>query len=130
MNYTLFNQKYIKNLGHKIWMILKEFFFICKYYSFKYAFYYALWWISGHLHLGKICMWSFEKKKKFILSFSRKNHGDIIAKYKKLGFSEEVIDPSDYKIWVFWAQGFLNPPELVKACNARLNSVNKGMVVV
>lgn len=110
-------------------MIIKDFFNIWRYYSFRHAFWNALWWLSWYLPLDKICMWSFEKKKKVIMSFAKENHGDIIAKFKQLKLSKEIVNSDDYKIWVFWAQGIATAPKLVRACNARLNNLNAGRVV-
>ena len=110
-------------------MIIKDFFNIWRHYSFSHAFWNALWWLSWYLPLDKLCMWSFERKKKGILSFAKKNYGEIIAKHRQSKLSEEIVNPEDYNIWVFWAQGFEKAPQLVRACNARLNSLNAGRVV-
>ena len=67
MNTKAFKQKYIVKLSQRVKMILKDFFYISKYYSFLYACYNALWWISWYLSLNKICMWSFKKKEEVYL---------------------------------------------------------------
>ena len=39
-------------------------------------------------------------------------------------FENKLVDKNDFFIWVFWAQGFENAPELVKACYKNLINHN------
>ncbi|MFI3321285.1 MAG: capsular polysaccharide synthesis protein [Rikenellaceae bacterium] len=84
-----------------------------------YAFYSTMWWVGFYTRSSAITMWAYKHKKSYIFKYIEDNYSDIICKYKKINL-EEPIKIKNYPIWVFWAQGFENAPELVKVCYANL----------
>lgn len=129
MNFKTVKNKYFIKLSQRVSMILKDFFNLWKHYGFSLAWYNAIWWLSWYLHASKVCMWAFRKKKHLIMSFLNENFSESILKYNNTVLPDEIISSNDYRIWVFWAQGISNAPELVKACNKNLNNLNSGRVV-
>ena len=100
-------------------MILREFFLKSKYYSFSYAIYSTAWWLGWYIPAcSSWAYWGLKKKTNWIDRYFRKNYSHIIEKYKNC--NEEPVLVCDYNIWVFWAQGEENMPELVRACYKNL----------
>ncbi len=69
-----------------------------------------------------------DKKHKFILSYLRKEHGDIIEKYR-------AIKETDYEcdkryIWTLWWQGEESAPPLIKKCFEEMKRNANGAEVV
>ncbi len=95
-------------------------------YSLSYSLYSTIWWIAWYLKLKKITMWAFVKKKEYIYSYIESNFGDIVSKYQEEQLYINSI--SNYPIWVFWAQGFDNAPELVKTCHKNLLKKQKNVI--
>lgn len=107
----------------RIKMILKEFFLKSKYYSLSYAIYSTAWWLGWYIvPLRAWAYWGLKKKTDWMDKYFRKNYSHIIEKYKNYEERGEIVD--DYNIWVFWAQGEDNMPELVKACYKNLCKLN------
>ncbi len=104
-------------------MILKEFLLKSKYYSLSYAVYSTAWWLGWYIApLRTWAYWGLKKKTDWMDKYFRKNYSHIIEKYKNYKERGEVVD--DYNIWVFWAQGEDNMPELVRACYKNLCKKN------
>ena len=70
-----------------------------------------------------------EKKHKFIFSYLRKEHSDIIEKYR------DYIEPTSVKpqhryIWTLWWQGEETAPPLIKACFSSIRENANGAELV
>ena len=104
----------MKNKIKKMFLSLKNTFFITKNFGIKIGF----WDFCKNIifrrktKLGK----KVEKKyndviKKYIID----NYSNTIEKYKNVKFKENKIE-RDCPIWIFWWQGLDNAPKIVKAC--------------
>lgn len=103
---------------HRSGMIIKELFSKWKSYSFVYAVHSTLWWIGGYAHLYKLTRWAAHKKEIYIFKYINDNYKDIILRH---GISSNIEQQTnEFPVWVFWAQGFENAPELVRMCYANL----------
>ncbi len=109
----------------RIKMILKEFFLKSKYYSFGYAIYSTAWWLGWYIvPLRALAYWGLKKKTEWMNRYFKDKYSNIIEKYFNQGENVEACD--EYNIWVFWAQGEENMPELVRACYKNLCKLNGG----
>ncbi len=73
-----------------------------------------------------VVKWATSKKTQYIHNYIKTNFGDTLELYRKK--KDESRRVSDYKIWVFWAQGFENAPDIVKICNIQLNKNNENVI--
>lgn len=112
----------------RICMILSEFFYKWRDYSFVYALHSTLCWVGFYGHNDKLNKWADLKMRDYIFRYFEANYNDIILKYKNSPNDSSKID--EYPIWVFWAQGFENAPELVRMCNTNLLRSNKNVKLV
>lgn len=107
----------------RIKMILKEFFLKSKYYSLSYAIYSTVWWLGWYIApLRAWAYWGLKKKTNWMNRYFTEKYSNIIEKYLSQDENVEACDA--YNIWVFWAQGEENMPELVKACYNNLCKLN------
>ena len=107
----------------RIKMILKEFFLKSKYYSLSYAIYSTAWWLGWYIApLRSWAYWGLKKKTDWMNKYFMEQYSNIIEKYLNQG--ENVEECDYYNIWVFWAQGEENMPELVRACYKNLCKLN------
>lgn len=96
-------------------MVLTDFFKKCHYYSYHYGFWSLVWWIGNYC--SKLSVWkkkANKKKQVWLWSYFEKNYADIIQRY--CDSETTPIKVSDYRIWVYWAQGKDKMPDLVHAC--------------
>jgi hypothetical protein len=127
MKWKFFKQKYLDKSLLRTKMIIGEYFQKSHYYSFSYAFYSSIWWISWYAHLSKVCMWSFKKKDEYIKIYLKTHYGNIIDDDSYNNSVGELLPAGEYPIWIFWYQGFENAPILVKTLlknQIRLNGKN------
>lgn len=111
----------------RIVMILREFFLKSRYYSISYAIYSTAWWLGWYIPTcSSWAYWGLKKKTEWMNRYFKKNYSHIIEKYKNYSESSTLVD--DYNIWVFWAQGEENMPELVRACYKNLCKHNGATV--
>lgn len=109
----------------------KEFFTLWKNYSFIYACYNILWWVCFYTrppYCNKISTFAINGKTKWLDKYFAKKYNHIIEKYRNAAISGEVI--TEAKIWVFWGQGEINMPPLVKACYRQLTYHNKNVTLL
>lgn len=111
----------------RIVMILREFFLKSRHYSISYAIYSTAWWLGWYIPIcNSWAYWGLKKKTEWMNRYFKKNYSHIIEKYKNYSESSTLVD--DYNIWVFWAQGEENMPELVRACYKNLCKQNGAAV--
>ncbi len=97
-------------------MIVSEFFSKWKHFSFSYAIFSSAWWLGWYISpFKKICYWGFLKKSQYMLKYFNTHFEESIQKYKNIQTQTTTIC-TQYRIWVFWAQGENNMPELVHIC--------------
>ncbi len=118
--------RYVEKSVQRIRMIASEFVVKWRCFSFLYGFYSALWWIGWYAHIEKLTMWAFNKKRKFIFSYIRHNHKEIVRMYKD-DIIPKAADVDSYSVWVFLGQGFNDAPELVSCCYKNLTSKCKNV---
>ena len=112
-------KKYFMSIQKKI----GEFILKSKYYSFQYAIYYAMCGLGSHIwFLRYLNYWGLKRKTIWMNKYFMDNYSHIINKYFNYEDTEELCNK--YNIWVFWAQGEENMPELVKACYQNLCKLN------
>lgn len=86
------------------------------YYSYYYGFWTLVWWIGNYcnnLHSWKTMAGL--KKREWLRGYFEKNYADVIQHYYK-DSSAQQPKANDFCIWVYWAQGKENMPELVRTC--------------
>ena len=110
-------------------MVLTDFLKKCHCYSWCYGFWTLIWWMGNYC--GRLSSWKKKaelKKKNWLWSYFEKNYADIIQRYCD---SETTLNKvSNYRIWVFWAQGKDNMPALVRTCYENLLQRAQGAEVV
>lgn len=97
-------------------------------YSFRYAFYCFIWWISFYLRLNTINRKYSQKKQTWLDNYIIQKYSNIVEKYRNA--QESTVEVSTYKIWVFWGQGIEQMPSLVKRCYEQILSLNPSHSVV
>lgn len=101
---------------------------LAKNFSLKYAIYYYFSEIPlQKIGLYKILRLCFKKKSQYIYSYIDENFREIIQEHKNKVIKKEFAER--FNIWVFWAQGIDNAPDLVKICHKQLNKLNRGNVI-
>lgn len=122
----------VKKTMSRLKMILADFLKKCHYYSCYYGFWTLVWWIGNYCSM--LFSWkkkADKKKQAWLWSYFEKNYADIIHRYCDSETSESTLNKiSDYRIWVFWAQGKDNMPALVRACYENLLQRAQGAEVV
>ena len=111
-------------------MVLDDFFKKCYFYSFYFGFWSLVWWVGNYY--GKLSSWkktAEHKKKGWIWNYLELYYINIIQHYKSYP-EKSLPEESDYRIWVFWAQGIDNMPALVRACYDNLLKRVQGEKVV
>jgi len=98
-------------------------------YSFSYAVVSTLWWLGWYSHMNKITMWAFKKKKSYIFNYIDNNYSESLKKYSTCPYDQtnSEFGKHEFPIWVFWAQGFDNAPELVQMCYKNLIKTEKNV---
>ncbi len=90
--------------------------------------------LFGFLYLYKpfrnrFCLSQAEKKHEFILSYLRKEHADIINRYRS--YSEpEFEEPEHRYIWTLWWQGEETAPPLIQSCFSSIRRNANGAELV
>ena len=109
----------------------KEFFSLWRNYGFIFAFYNLLWWICFYIqppYCNQISTFAINKKTEWLEKYFNRNYNDIIEKHK-----ENVtvkVTANKVCIWVFWGQGEVHMPPLVKACYRQLTHYNRNVTLV
>lgn len=71
----------------------------------------------------------YKKKNESIIEYLEKRYNRIIEQFENLeDFSEDI--KRDCPIWIFWAQGFENAPELVQGCLKQLQLIAKNHEII
>lgn len=110
-------------------MIISEFFSKWKYFSFSYAVYSTAWWLGWYIHpFKKICDWGFQKKTKYLDHYFYTRFNNIIQQFKSTNNTPIIC--SQYHIWIFWAQGEKNMPELVHICYQNIKRLHHESVIL
>lgn len=110
--------------------ILKEFFSTWSHFSFKLAVYRLSWWLAYYIpSLKALHRWSSRGKANYVNRYIEENFSDIIDKYRTDGVVQ-YREVENYRIWIFWAQGIENAPELVKGCYKQLLKTNGERVIL
>ncbi len=83
-------------------------------------------------HLNRILPQPFRpylrsKKAQYFNKYIESNFREVVEPYLKNGECRELV--SEFKVWVFWAQGFESAPDLVRMCSSRFNEVCGDAVV-
>lgn len=111
-------------------MVLADFLKKCHFYSFYYGFWSLVWWVGNYC--GKLSSWKKKaefRKKGWLWNYLEKYYIDIIQHYRSDCVKSQP-EVSDYRIWVFWAQGIDNMPTLIRACYDNLLERTQGVKVV
>lgn len=110
-------------------MVFSDFGKKCYYYSCYYGFWSLVWWIGNYC--SKLSSWkkkAEQKKREWLWIYFEKNYADVIQLYKDSSLQQSKT--SEFRIWVYWAQGKDNMPELVHACYANLVRCSQNVKVV
>lgn len=109
----------IQKASSRLAMVLTDSLKKCHYYSCYYGFWTLVWWIGNYC--SRLSSWKKKaelKKREWLWIYFEKNYADIIRQYKDIPIQQSK--PEEFRIWVYWAQGKDNMPELVRACYENL----------
>lgn len=119
----------LKKVLQRSVMVLTDSLTKCHYYSYSNGFWTLVWWIGNYC--SKLSSWKKKaelKKREWLWIYFEKNYADIIRQYKDIPIQQSK--PEEFRIWVYWAQGKDNMPELVRACYDNLLRRAKDVNVV
>lgn len=127
-------------------MILCEFFEKWHYFSLELAVYNTVWWIGNYCHpLVELQFWA---KDRITIYMDKYLNNSIlppphtpttsqnttilntIRSTLKNKQPREIVDNSNYKIWIFWWQGEKAMPDLVRGCFQQVKSTNDNVILV
>lgn len=119
----------LKKDTKRIYAIIKETFELLKSgWSPFYVMWNFIWWFSWGIKFIKLNKLASRKKQLYIERHIKRNYSNIVQKYLQRKESKEKC--SDYKIWVFWAQGEENMPHIVRMCYEKLKQNNKNVQLI
>ena len=88
------------------------------------------WWIGWYCRpLKKLAFKGLDIQRDAYDKLWLEKYSHIVHKYSKLSMPEQQMADCEYKIWVFWAQGVENAPELIKSCVSSIKKHNPERVV-
>ncbi len=92
-------------------------------FSLSYAVYYHLssFKFIARIGLPSLLQYLKDKKTAYINQYITDNFRERIDTYKNRG--ERTTQTAEFKLWVFWAQGFDNAPDIVKICHKNLCNI-------
>lgn len=125
------SRRYIKRAWAYIKIRTWEFICLWKNYSFTLAFWGIIWWLCFYLHMPfnwKLSTLAIRKKTAWLDKYMEIHYIDIIEKYKNYSPVSKQI--GDHRIWVFWGQGEIQMPPLIKACHRQLTYFNKNITLI
>ncbi len=111
----------LKTTSLRIGELLK----ICHTYSFRFAFWSALWWLCFYIKSPlshKLSKYALKKKTAWLDRYIESYHSNIIDHY--LYTPNQTTPIKKPTIWVFWGQGEDSMPPLIKACYRQLTHFN------
>lgn len=109
-------------------MIVSEFWYKWKDYGLKYAYYSSIYWIGWYTPLKKLLYIGHEGKTAFMEEYFEYNYASVISDYSSRNQSTEHVD--EYRIFLFWWQGYESMPPLVKACYHQLKHIEGEAVIL
>ena len=125
MNYhRFFILKAIKKTG-SLWtdFLLKR-----RTYGLRYAWYSLMWWIGWYMKSNFLMRKANDKKQAWLDEYIENQYSEVIQKW--MDKKESSLNCPKYTIWVFWAQGEQQMPELVHTCYLCLKRSNPDNMIL
>ena len=109
--------------------------YLCKvrFYGFAFATWDLLWWICFYIHppfAWKLSTYAIKSKTVRLDSYIEKKYKDIIDTSTTDFLSSTIYNVGEQRIWVFWGQGDLNMPKLVKSCYRQMLALNENVTLI